>query len=307
MNHEKIQRYLFAQRLKMAVYILVMLICQCCTWQILVHYYMKAGSAWLVGVTIFLAAALVFGILRLLDFLLQKLAVRSREKWQQSFETISTTTEQLCRRTGRPLPTIGLWKGVSFDGAVKSTLLARGTEDKTLAKLMQYNAGMVDLPFRQDVMFVGEKLPEILTPAELEAVIAHELRHSDQLENKAIYLLMFCGCAISALCYVGGIHFLFANGWRSPETWILLFAAPTLTRICGGLIKLTLAAFSRTREIETDVESCRDTQNVESLISALDKIKTAMEAEASVAAPSWPFHSHPSNKKRAKALRALVA
>ena len=113
--------------------------------------------------------------------------------------------------------------------------------------------------------------------------------------------------AIAALFVVGGLHYLLTADWASERTLLVLFAGLTLLRLNGALVGTALAAFSRSREFETDAEACQDIASPESLISALEKITVAVkEAGVPLSKGPWHLRTHPTNQARAEALRKLV-
>jgi len=305
-NKDKVKVFVRKQRVTMAFWLAVTLACQAATWRIMCGYYLTVGSQWVLLTSAVLAIVIVSAVMKLAYWMLREMAAESQDKWQRSYSEVVRIARSLCRRRGIPLPIIGLWKGTFFEGTPK-TALAQSPREKIVGKLLSINAGLADVPFGRDIMLVGEKLPEILTEAELEAVLAHELRHSDQPENKAALVPAIGQAAIALLFTIGSVDYLCTAGLWLEQTWLVLFAGMTLVRLNRGVVTVTMAAFSRAREFETDAEASQDIPSEEALISALEKLSAAMEEACSGLEPKPPHRrSHPAVKARAASLRALV-
>lgn len=309
----KVSLYLLIRRLQMLFWFAIMMALQIGTWLIIRHHYLKVGSEKLVWVVTIVSFTLSFLSFKAAYKKLELIAEDSRGKWKDSYHQIAAVTKSLCLRAGKPEPRIGLWEGAWFEGRVRhfsrKACGKKGSALKnwrsTMSRLMLLNAGMVDVPFAGDTMLVGEKLPDILTEAELEGVIAHELSHSNQWENKLSLISAFIGYASFLLFLVGGLHYVFISGfswlWMNPLTFGLLV-------LKGLLMRAPSAALSRVCEYETDAEASLIIEDPEALIKALEKINVEMNKVAGAERAKTPaiLRSHPTDKQRARALRALV-
>lgn len=147
---------------------------------------------------------------------------------------------------------------------------------------------------------------------ELSGVLAHELSH---LRNKDLELKMTVSLImrLTRIFSLGGQLLLFfylplALMGQLPFSWaalLLLLAAPVL-------MTMMASAFSRTRELEADLEAARLTGDPEALALALQKLDYYNESgflgflrpKQGMRIPSW-LRTHPSTAERVGRLRAL--
>lgn len=148
---------------------------------------------------------------------------------------------------------------------------------------------------------------------ELSGVLAHELSH---LRNKDLQLKLTVGIImrLTRVFSLGGqlllIFYLpLALMGQPPFSWVsllLLIFAPTLMAIMAN-------AFSRTRELEADLEAARLTGDPESLALALQKLDNYnnggflafLRPNRRIQIPNW-LRTHPSTEERVQRLLDLV-
>lgn len=169
------------------------------------------------------------------------------------------------------------------------------------------------------VIAVTDSITRLLTPRELEAVIAHEMAH---VKNRDI-LTMTIASFIAMVAAIVMNNFLFASLFdrRDGSPWII---AGIVAIIVYFVANLLIMALSRYREFAADRGSAYLTGRPADLISALVKISGRMDyvpaakkqqiesANAFFIIPAISgnrlmelFSTHPSLEKRVAALQAL--
>ena len=164
--------------------------------------------------------------------------------------------------------------------------------------------GMMDNFFDDDVLCLHPDVVGILTEAQMRAVLAHELRHSNATENIISRLCLlatyaFAGCGVAQICM---------SIFGSDRWWYTLLTIPIL------LFALFLCFFlrnlrSQLTEYKTDALSTLESEDPESLISALSMVWRVVSVDFLFLKNKrnlwWMkvFNTHPSNSARAKALR----
>ena len=168
---------------------------------------------------------------------------------------------------------------------------------------------------------VTEGILELLTPEELEGVLAHELTH---VKNRDTLTQAVAGTIAGALTYLGQIlsfGFMFGPVTRDtrqgPSPIGLLFLI-VLAPFSASLVQLAL---SRTREFAADQGSAEITGNPIALAHALEKLEAAGEQTPMNGNPTMSpllivnppkqglqalFHTHPSTKERIQRLMELA-
>lgn len=115
---------------------------------------------------------------------------------------------------------------------------------------------------------------EILTPSELEAVIAHEIGHVKNRDILIATIAATIASVISFLAYMARWAAIFGGfGGRNNDrgsSGIQLLVLAILTPIIAMIIQF---AISRSREFIADETSAKLTKNPHALISALQKIE----------------------------------
>jgi heat shock protein HtpX len=125
------------------------------------------------------------------------------------------------------------------------------------------------------VVACTDSIMRLLSPGELEAVLAHELSH---VKNRDI-LTMTMASFIAMIASMIMQNFFFASlfGGRNREggSWIVIWI---ISIIVYAISTLLILALSRYREFAADRGSALITRNPRALISALNKISGRMEA-----------------------------
>jgi len=176
---------------------------------------------------------------------------------------------------------------------------------------------------RNAVVAVTDSIMRILTPEELEAVLAHEMAHvknRDMLTlTMASFISMLAFLIMRNWIFIG----LFNNRDNNMGALILVYIASIIVWIVSTLLT---RALSRYREFAADRGSAYLTDNPRALISALQKISGRMDyipaekkqevqgANAFFIIPALSgntlmelFSTHPSLEKRVAALEDLEA
>jgi heat shock protein HtpX len=169
------------------------------------------------------------------------------------------------------------------------------------------------------VVAVTDSIMRLLTPRELEAVIAHEMSH---VKNRDI-LTMTIASFISMIAAIIMNNFLFASLFdrRDGNPWIIAGIAAVIVYFVSSLL---LMALSRYREFAADRGAAYITRRPSDLISALVKISGRMDyvpaekkqqietANAFFIIPALSgsallelFATHPSLDKRVAALKEV--
>lgn len=132
---------------------------------------------------------------------------------------------------------------------------------------------------------VSKGILELLTPSELETVIAHEMTH---IKNRDTLTQAVAGTVAGAITYLGQIlsfGLLFGpvsrDSRRGQNPLGLLFLI-VLAPLSASLLQL---AISRTREYAADLGSAQITGNPSALASALQKLETVSR--------QVPMHGNP--------------
>jgi heat shock protein HtpX len=266
----------------------------------------------LVGVVIASKASgllfIVAGLFALQLFASDKLALHAmgaREVSPQEAPQLHAMVERLCVQANLPKPRV----------AVANTPMP--------------NAFAVGRSPKKATVCATTGIMELLSPAELEGVMAHELTH---VQNRDVMVMTIASFFATVAAYIVQFGFLFGGGFggggygnnddNNPSMAVVLLVSVAVYAISF----LLLQALSRYREFAADRGSAMITGRPSALASALMKISGTMEripqrdlrsAEGMAAFYIFPpkakaslsnlFSTHPPLEKRLAALSRLEA
>lgn len=150
----------------------------------------------------------------------------------------------------------------------------------------------------------------LLDPAELEAVLAHEIAHLEHGDTQVLRLSSLVSNAALSLLRVGtwiAVFGVLLTGGGVERAALLAMLALLVPPLIGAL----QSALSRTRELEADAEAARLTGRPLALASALAKLehqqqRFARHLLAPPAAPDW-LRSHPPTPERVDRLLRMAS
>lgn len=173
------------------------------------------------------------------------------------------------------------------------------------------------------VVAVNEGLLRLLSPAEVEGVIAHELGHIKSRDTLTMTVVASIAGAIMTLINIAQWAMIFGMGSDDEEGGMNPLAFLVMALVAPLAAMLIQTAVSRAREYEADATAARLTGSPDGLIGALQKLERgAALVPATVQQPSTAhlcivnplrggqaflslFSTHPPVEKRVEALRAL--
>jgi heat shock protein HtpX len=160
---------------------------------------------------------------------------------------------------------------------------------------------------------------QLLSPAELEGVLAHELTH---VQNRDVVVMTLASFFATIAAYIVQFGFFFGGDDDSEEGGIGVLGLILVSLVVYAVSFVLLQALSRYREYAADRGSAIITGRPSALASALLKIAGASERIPAQDLRStqqlkafyiyWPparelIASHPSTEKRIEALQRLEA
>ncbi len=151
---------------------------------------------------------------------------------------------------------------------------------------------------RPAVMFTADLL-KALTPAETQAIFAHEVAHLEYFDARRLIRREIAVALLAALPF----SVVLGLGIDSVSLATLTWAWPLV--VLGALV--ALAAQSQSREHDSDLRALELVGEAEPLISALTKIHHLMKLPRRWRADSEGRMSHPSLAKRLRAIRDAAA
>lgn len=169
----------------------------------------------------------------------------------------------------------------------------------------------------QGKVVLSEKLVNSLTPAELEAVVAHEFSH---LKNRDVIVMNLGATIVRAISVSVFILFLLAS-LDSNRPWLVRVIGGIASTVVHFFLLIFVRILSRYREYTADEDAVRYTGQYNGLASALSKIKreqshmeesnlsTTQAALSFAGAPTGIFATifatHPSIDKRISRIERL--
>jgi heat shock protein HtpX len=125
------------------------------------------------------------------------------------------------------------------------------------------------------VVACTDSIMRLLSPSELEAVLAHELSHVKNRDILTMTMASFIAMIASMIMQNFFFSALFGGRSREGGSWIVVWI---ISIIVYAISTLLILALSRYREFAADRGSALITRNPRALISALNKISGRMEA-----------------------------
>ena len=151
--------------------------------------------------------------------------------------------QSLCDRAGLPMP------GIYIIPTDSANAFATGRDPQHAA------------------VAVTRGIMEILTPDELEAVLAHELSH---IANRDTLTQAVAATIAGAISFIAQMAFWLTPGRRDHGTnWLVILLTYLVAPLAATVIQLSI---SRTREFEADAGAARLTRNPRALATALQRL-----------------------------------
>jgi heat shock protein HtpX len=166
------------------------------------------------------------------------------------YPELHTMVEKLCREADLPLPKIAIMQ------SPVPNAFATGRNPK------------------HAVVCCTDSIMRLLSPSELEAVLAHELSHVKNRDILTMTMASFIAMIASMIMQSFFFSALFGGRNREGGSWIVIWI---VSIIVYAISTLLILALSRYREFAADRGSALITRNPRALISALNKISGRME------------------------------
>src|SRR3954468_1977290 len=217
-----------------------------------VLYVILIGALFAAGVGALLIAVIAGGLLLLQLFTSDKLALHAmgaREVSPQEAPEFHAMIERLCVQADLPKPRVA----VAETAMPNAFALGRSPKSATVCA----TTGIMDL----------------LSPAELEGVLAHELTH---VQNRDVLVMTLAGFFATIAAYIVQFGFFFGGGSSDdddgPSFMVLLLVSLAVYVVSFFLMQ----SLSRYREFAADRGAAVITGRPSALASALQKISSGM-------------------------------
>jgi heat shock protein HtpX len=265
-------------------------------------YAVLVGALFAVGVNAILIAVIAGGLALFQLFGSDKLALAAmgaREVSPQQAPELHGMIERLCVQADLPKPRI----------AVANTRMP--------------NAFALGRSPKHATVCATTGLLEMLSPAELEGVMAHELSH---VANRDVMIMTLASFFATIAAYIVQFGFFFGGGYGDDDEGPGVFALILISLVVYVVSFILMQALSRYREYAADRGSAIMTGRPSALVSALMKISSGMhripqrdlrsteQLQAFYIFPpgtgkaiSGLFATHPPMEKRIAALQRLEA
>jgi heat shock protein HtpX len=265
-------------------------------------YVVLIGALFAAGVGAILIAVIAGGLLLLQLFTSDKLALRAmgaREVSPQEAPEFHAMIERLCVQADLPKPRVA----VAQTAMPNAFALGRSPKSATVCA----TTGIM----------------ELLSPAELEGVMAHELTH---VQNRDVIVMTIASFFATVAAYIVQFGFFFGGGGDGDDDNMGFFALILISLAVYAISFFLLQALSRYREFAADRGAGVITGRPSALASALLKISGRMDripqqdlrASAELSAfyifppkvkssIAGLFSTHPPLEKRLAALQRLEA
>ncbi len=187
-------------------------------------------------------------------------AYKAQPLEQNQAPEIYAMLERLCQRADLPMPRLYV---VPSNGA---NAFATGRDPQHAA------------------VAVTQGIVRMLSPEELEAVIAHELSHIKNRDTLTQAVAATVAGGISYMAQVMQFGMMFGSRNRQGGNPLGALAAIILAPLAASVIQM---AISRTREFEADAGAARMTGNPRALASALKRLESGARQTPMQANPSF--------------------
>src|SRR4051812_34246438 len=217
-----------------------------------VLYVVLIGALFAAGVGAILIAFIAGGLLLLQLFTSDKLALRAmgaREVSPQEAPEFHAMIERLCLQADLPKPRVGI------------------------AQTPMPNAFALGRSPKSATVCATTGIMELLSPAELEGVMAHELTH---VANRDVMVMTIASFFATIAAYIVQFGFFFGGGGDDDDS-AGFFALILISLVVYAVSFFLLQALSRYREFSADRGSGIITGRPSALASALLKISGKME------------------------------